>query len=59
MAKACLGIKSKNKEIKTNQRNNILLVEAFQFTKFHENEAKHDKRNFKRGLTKAFKVKNV
>ena len=59
MAKACLGIKSKNKEIKTNQRNNIFLVKAFQFTKFHENETKHDKHNFNRGLTKAFKVKNV
>ena len=26
-------------------------VEAFQFSKFHENEAKHNKLNCKRGLT--------
>ena len=35
----------------------VFSVEAFQFSKFHENEAKHDKRNFKRGLTVTFKVK--
>ena len=46
MAVAWLGIKSVNKEVKTEQRNNIFWVKAFQFTKFHENE-------------EAFKVKNV
>ena len=29
----------------------VFPVEAFQFSKFHENEAKHDKLNCKRGLT--------
>ena len=33
-------------------------VEAFWFFKSHENEAKHDKRNFKRGSILAFKVNN-
>ena len=33
-------------------------VEAFWFSKFHENEAKHEKRNFKTGSTVAFKVKS-
>ena len=46
MAVAWLGIKSANKEVKTEQRNNIFRVKAFQFTKFHENE-------------ETFKVKNV
>ena len=46
MAVAWLGIKSVNKEVKTEQRNNIFWVKAFQCTKFHENE-------------EAFKVKNV
>ena len=46
MAVAWLGIKSVNKEVKAEQRNNIFWVKAFQFTKFHENE-------------EAFKVKNV
>ena len=31
---------------------------APQFSKFHENEAKLDKGDFKRGLTVTFKVKN-
>ena len=31
----------------------------FEFSKFHENEAKHDKRGFKRGLTVTFKVKKI
>ena len=31
---------------------------ALQFSKFHGNEAKYYKHNFKRGLTVAFKVKN-
>lgn len=34
------------------------LVEAFLFSKFQENEAKHDKYNFKRRLTATFEVKN-
>ena len=34
-------------------------VEAFQFSKFYENEAKHDKRNFKRGLRLAFDPRNA
>ena len=29
-------------------------VEAFQFSKFYENDAKHGKRNFKRSLGVAF-----
>ena len=33
--------------------------EAFQYFKFYENEAKHDIRIFKRGLTVAFEVKNA
>ena len=36
----------------------VFFVEVFQFSKFHENEAKHDKRNFKRRVALAFKVKN-
>ena len=36
----------------------VFPVEAFQFSKFHENDTKHDKRNFKRGLTVTFMVKN-
>ena len=32
-------------------------VEAFQFSKSHENDAKHDKRDFKRCLTVTFEVK--
>ena len=35
------------------------LVETSQFSKFYENEANHDKRNFKIGLIAAFKVKNL
>ena len=35
-----------------------VFVEAFQFSKFHENEAKPDKRNFMRGLTLTLEVKN-
>ena len=58
MATACLWVKSVNKEMKMNQRNNIFPVEDFWSTKFHENEAKHDKHD-KRGLTLTFKVKNV
>ena len=33
-------------------------VEAFQFSKFHEDVVKLDKGNFKRDLTVTFKVKN-
>ena len=29
-------------------------VEAFQFSKFYENDAKHGKRNFKRSLSVVF-----
>ena len=36
----------------------VSAVEAFQFAKFHENDTEHDKRNFKRGLTVTFMVKN-
>ena len=36
----------------------VFQVEAFQFSKFHENVAKLDEGNFKRGLTVTFKVKN-
>ena len=32
---------------------------AFQFYKFHENEAKHDKPNFVKGLTVTFKIKSL
>ena len=32
-------------------------VESYQFSKFHENVAKLDKDNFKRGLTVTFKVR--
>ena len=35
----------------------VFQVEAFQFSKFHENIAKLDKGNFKR-LDRTFKVKN-
>ena len=35
----------------------VFSVEAFQFSKFHENEAKHDKP--RRGLSVAFEVKNA
>ena len=34
----------------------IFPIKAFQFSKFKENEAKHDKHNFKRGLIVTFKV---
>ena len=36
----------------------VFKVEAYQFSKFHENVAKLDKDNFKRDLTVTFKVKN-
>ena len=36
----------------------VFQLEAFQFSKFHENVAKLDKGNFKRGLTVTFEVKN-
>ena len=36
----------------------VFQLEAFQFSKFHENVAKLDKGNFSRGLTVTFKVKN-
>ena len=35
----------------------VFTVEAFQFFKFHDSEAKHHKRNFKRGLTVTLEVK--
>ena len=37
----------------------VFSVEAFRFSKFQENESKHDKRNIKRGLTMTFEVKNL
>ena len=36
----------------------VFQVEAFQFSKFLDSEAKLEKGDFKRGLTVAFKVKN-
>ena len=36
----------------------VFQLKAFQFSKFHENVAKLDQGNFKRGLTVTFKVKN-
>ena len=36
----------------------VFHLQAFQFSKFHENVAKLDKDNFKRDLTVTFKVKN-
>ena len=36
----------------------IFSVESFQIFKFHENEAKHNKHNFKRGLTLTFEIKS-
>ena len=36
----------------------VFSVEAFLFSEFYKNEAKHDKCIFKRGLNIAFKVKN-
>ena len=32
---------------------------AFQFPKFHENDAKHDKRKFEKGLTVTFEIKSL
>ena len=37
----------------------VLQLEAFQFPKIHENMAKCDKGNFKRGLTMTFKVNKL
>ena len=37
----------------------VFQVEAFQFSKFHENVAKLDKDNFIRSLTVTFKIKNL
>ena len=36
----------------------VFQLEAFQFSKVHENVARLDKYNFKRGLTVTYKVKN-
>ena len=36
----------------------VFSVEIFKFCKFHENEVKHDKHNFKRGFTVTFEDKN-
>ena len=36
----------------------VFPVEAFQFSKYHKNEAKRDKSNLKKGLTVTFTVKN-
>ena len=36
----------------------VVLMEAFQFSKFHGNKAKHDKSNAKRGLSMKFIVTN-
>ena len=36
----------------------LFSVEALQFSRFHENESKHNQLNFNRGLTVRFKVKN-
>ena len=35
----------------------VFQVEAFRFSKLHENEIKHGKGNLKKGLTVKFKVK--
>ena len=37
----------------------VFSMEAFQFSKFYENKSKHDKRNFKSGLSVASKIKNI
>ena len=37
----------------------VFHVEAFQFSKFHEDVGKFHKGNFKRGLTMTLKVKNL
>ena len=36
----------------------VFSVEALQFSRFHENESRHNQLNFNRGLTLRFKVKN-
>ena len=36
----------------------IFLGESFRFSKFHEDEWKHDYRKFKKSLTETFKIKN-
>lgn len=35
------------------------IVEAFEFSKFYESEAKHDKHDFRRGLSMVFKVSEL
>ena len=37
----------------------IFPVGAFQFYKCHENDAKHDKHNFEKGLTVTFRIKSL
>ena len=37
----------------------VFSTDVFQFLSFHENEAKHDKCNFKGSLTVYFGVKNL
>ena len=37
----------------------FFLVQALQLSKFYENEVKHDKNTFKKGLSMAFEVKNA
>ena len=37
----------------------VFSVEGFYFSKYHGNKAKHDKHNFKIGLTVTFEVKNL
>ena len=37
----------------------LFSVESFYFSKCYGNEAKHDKSNIDRGLSKTFKVKNL
>ena len=36
----------------------VFSVDASRFSRFHENESKHNQINFNRGLTVRFKVKN-
>ena len=37
----------------------IFLIKTFEFSKFYENEAKHDKINSRRGLTVIFKGSKI
>ena len=37
----------------------VFPVLSFQFSKFHENEAKYDERKIEKGLTVTFKIKSL